>query len=225
MDLAGALFDILEMIGTVSFAVAGAMVAVRKRVDLFGVLFLGIITALGGGMLRDITLGRIPPALFENGVYVAVAAATAGIVFVVARMLKEKYLAGEQTIDQINNVFDALGLGIFTVIGAQVAMEAGYGENALLVVCMGMITGIGGGLIRDLMVKEIPFVLRKRVYAVASITGAWIFYMLLQMKVPDWIAVFASVLWVFGMRMLATKYKWNLPKAIPEISGSDAGDK
>ena len=219
MNLADALFDILEIIGTISFAVAGAMVAVRKRVDLFGVLFLGIITALGGGMLRDITLGRIPPALFKNGIYVGIAAVTSVLVFLLARLFREKYLSSERVIDQINNVFDALGLGIFTVIGSQVALEAGYEKNALLVVCMGMITGIGGGLIRDLMVMEIPFVLRKRVYAVASISGALIFYVLLQIKISDWIAVFASVAWIFGMRMLATKYKWNLPKAIPEENG------
>lgn len=216
MNLAGTLFDILEVVGTISFAGAGAMVAVRKQVDLFGVLFLGIITALGGGMLRDITLGRIPPALFENGVYVAIAAATALLFFLLARLFQEKYLYSEQLIDQINNVFDALGLGIFTVIGSQVAIEAGYEENGLLVVCMGMITGIGGGLIRDLMVREIPFVLRKRVYAVASITGALLFYVFWQFQAADWIAVFAGVVWVFGMRMLATKYKWNLPKAISE---------
>lgn len=216
MNVAGQIFDVLEIVGTISFAVSGAMVAVRKRVDLFGVLFLGIITALGGGMLRDVMLGMTPPAVFQNGIYVLMAAGTALAVFLLAFLFQEKYLMGEQTIDQINNVFDALGLGAFTVIGVQVAMEAGFGDNVLLLVCMGMITGIGGGLIRDLMVMEIPFVLRKRVYAVASITGALVYYVLQRTDLRSGTSVFAGVLWIFGMRMLATKFKWNLPKALPE---------
>lgn len=216
VNFAGRIFNVLEMAGTISFAVSGAMVAVRKRVDLFGVLFLGIITALGGGMLRDVMLGRTPPAMFRSGLYVLMAAGTALGVFLLARLFQEKYLQKEQMIDQINNVFDALGLGAFTVIGAQVAVETGYGDNLLLVASMGMITGIGGGLIRDLMVMEIPFVLRKRVYAVASITGAVLYDLLQDRAMAEWAAVFISVLWVFGMRMLATGFKWNLPKALPE---------
>ncbi|MBQ7360085.1 MAG: trimeric intracellular cation channel family protein [Lachnospiraceae bacterium] len=214
MNLPGHLFEILEIVGTISFAVSGAMVAVRKRVDLFGVLVLGVITALGGGLLRDVILGQIPPAMFVNKRFVLMALVTSLLVFVVARAFKDRYLSSEVLIDQINNVFDALGLGAFAVIGSQVAISAGYKDNMLLVVCMGMITGIGGGLIRDLMVMEIPFVLRHRVYAVAAITGAILFAVLDRIAVPEWIAVFAGVVWVFGMRMLATKYKWNLPKAI-----------
>lgn len=214
MNLPGRLFEILEIIGTVSFAVSGAMVAVRKRVDLFGVLVLGIITALGGGLLRDVMLGQIPPVMFINAKFVLIALGSSLFVFCVARAFKEKYLSREVLIDQINNVFDALGLGAFAVIGSQVAMTAGYGDNFLLVVCMGMMTGIGGGLIRDLMVMEIPFVLRRRVYAVAAITGAILYTCLTKTLLPEWISVFTSVIWVFGMRMLATKYKWNLPKAI-----------
>ena len=214
MNLPGHLFEILEIVGTISFAVSGAMVAVRKRVDLFGVLVLGVITALGGGLLREVMLGQIPPAMFVNGKFVVMALITSLLVFFVARAFKDKYLSSEVLIDQINNVFDALGLGAFAVIGSQVAINAGYKDNLLLVVCMGMITGIGGGLIRDLMVMEIPFVLRRRVYAVAAITGAILFALLDRMNLPEWICVFAGVIWVFGMRMLATKYKWNLPKAI-----------
>jgi len=214
MNLPGRLFEILEIVGTFSFAVSGAMVAVRKRVDLFGVMVLGIITALGGGLLRDVMLGQIPPAMFLNGKFVLMALFTSLFVFFIARAFKDKYLSRENLIEQINNVFDALGLGAFAVIGAQVAINAGYQDNMLLVVCMGMITGIGGGLIRDLMVMEIPFVLRRRVYAVAAITGAILYALLNRTLIPEWVCVFASVLWVFGMRMLATKYKWNLPKAI-----------
>lgn len=214
MEFAGQIFNALEILGTISFAISGAMVAIRKRVDLFGVLFLGVTTALGGGMMRDMILGRFPPAMFRNNMYVTLAAVTSIAVFLIAAMWKNKYLSSEEGIDQINNVFDALGLGAFTVTGAQVAVEAGYADNFLLTIVMGMMTGIGGGLVRDLMVREIPFVLRKRVYAVASIAGGLVFCVLSYLKMPENPTVFISVMITFGTRMLATRFKWNLPKAI-----------
>lgn len=214
MDVAGQLFAAVEFAGTVSFAISGAMVAVKKRVDLFGVLFLGIITALGGGMLRDMMLGIIPPAMFHSPTRLAVAAGASLLVFLIASAFKSLYLSEEQTIDSINNVVDALGLGAFTVIGVQAAINAGFTDNVVLQVFMGMVTGIGGGLIRDLMVMEIPVVLRKRVYAVASIVGGSLFCVLGSLQVPEYLNVFASIFSVFSIRLLATHFKWNLPKAI-----------
>ena len=214
MDVAEQLFAAVEFAGTFSFAISGAMVAVKKRVDLFGVLFLGITTALGGGMLRDVMLGIVPPAMFHNPVNLTAAAGVSLLVFLVAAAFKDRYLSEEQTIDAINNVVDALGLGAFTVIGVQAAMNAGHTGNIIVQVFMGMVTGIGGGLIRDLMVMEIPFVLRKRVYAVASIVGGCLFCLLSRCNVPEYLSVFGSILTVFSIRILATRFKWNLPKAI-----------
>lgn len=214
MDVAEQLFAAVEFAGTVSFAISGAMVAVKKRVDLFGVLFLGITTALGGGMLRDVMLGIVPPAMFYNPVNLTAAAGVSLLVFLIAAAFKDRYLSEEQTIDAINNVVDALGLGAFTVIGVQAAMNAGHTGNMIVQVFMGMVTGIGGGLIRDLMVMEIPFVLRKRVYAVASIAGGCLFCLLSRYNVPEYLSVFGSILTVFSIRILATRFKWNLPKAI-----------
>ena len=216
MSVAGQLFTALEFVGTVSFSVSGAMVAIKKRVDLFGVLFLGIITALGGGMLRDMMLGIVPPAMFRNPFSLIVAVITALLVFLLAMVFRRQYISEEMKIDHINNVFDALGLGAFTITGVQAAINAGFAENLILLVFMGMVTGIGGGLIRDLMVMEIPFVLRKRVYAVASILGGSLFCLLRFFKISDSISIFISVITVFSIRLLATKFKWNLPKAIKE---------
>lgn len=214
MDYTELIFRACEFVGTVAFAVSGAMVAVEKRVDLFGVLFMGMITALGGGAVRDILLGRLPPAMFSNLVYVTVSIVTAFVVFVVARILKERYLLRENLIEQINNVFDALGLGVFAVVGAGVAISAGYEGNGFLVVFMGMTTAIGGGVLRDLMLREIPFVLKKRIYALAAICGALVYYLLRLAGLSDTLALFAGVAATFVLRLLATIFKWNLPKAL-----------
>ena len=206
-------FHICEFVGTVAFAVAGAMVAIDKRVDLFGVLFLGMLTALGGGCLRDVLLGRFPPAMFSNYVYVTVSIVTALIVFIAACLLAERYRLNEAAIDQINNVFDALGLGVFAVVGVEVSISAGYGSNGFLAVFMGMTTAIGGGVLRDLLLREIPFVLKKRIYAIAAICGALAYYIGWRLALPETVSLLAGVGVTFVLRLLATAFKWNLPKA------------
>ena len=206
-------FHICEFVGTVAFAGAGAMVAIDKRVDLFGVLFLGMLTALGGGCLRDVLLGRFPPAMFSNYVYVTVSIVTALIVFIAARLLAERYRLNEAAIDQINNVFDALGLGVFAVVGVEVSISAGYGSNGFLAVFMGMTTAIGGGVLRDLLLREIPFVLKKRIYAIAAICGALAYYIGWRLALPETVSLLAGVGVTFVLRLLATAFKWNLPKA------------
>ena len=209
-----AVFLLFEIVGTVAFAVSGAMVSVSKRVDLFGVLFLGMITALGGGCVRDVLLGQLPPAMFSNFTYVTVALLSALAVFLMARKFKERYLSRETLIEQINNVFDALGLGAFAVVGAEAAITAGHGGNGFLVVFMGMTTAIGGGVLRDLLLREIPFVLKKRIYAIAAICGALVYYLGWLAQLPEALCLFAGVAVTFILRLLATIFKWNLPKAL-----------
>ena len=206
-------FFILEIIGTISFAISGAMIAIQKKVDIFGVLFLGIITAFGGGLIRDITLGNVPPAMFRNTKYLIFASIASLIVFLTASLFKNKYIQNELLIDTINNIFDAVGLGAFSVIGAQLTIQLYKDAGTFLIIVMGMITGIGGGLLRDLLVREIPFVLKKRVYAVAAILGAATYYVLLHFTF-SWLAMVIGVFVTFSLRMLSTVFKWNLPKAI-----------
>lgn len=152
---------VFEMVGTVAFAISGAMVAIKKRVDVFGVIVLSAMTALGGGIVRDILIGHLPPTMFSDYRYVMVAVITSVIVFIVAYIFRDSYRKSEKTVDAVNNVFDALGLGVFTVMGAKVAIESGFTVNGILVVCLAVVTGVGGGLIRDVMLMEIPFVLKK----------------------------------------------------------------
>lgn len=204
-------FHILDYVGTIAFAVSGSMVAIKKQVDLFGVILLGMITAVGGGICRDLFLGRIPPRIFENKGLLFIAFLIAVFVFIVAYFGRKLYQKSEEKVDRINNIFDAVGLGVFTVTGMRVGIDEGI-KDIVFLVFLGCMTGIGGGLLRDLIVNEIPFVLKKYVYAVASIVGGISYYVLLYLQVSDQLAMVISVSLVFCIRMLATHYRWNLPK-------------
>ena len=207
-------FMVCEWLGTAAFAVSGAMVAIDKGMDIFGVIFLAMITALGGGTLRDVLIGHFPPRMFTNYEFLALAVACALVVFMLARVFKERYVQSEEGIERVNNVFDAIGLGVFAVSGARIGMEAGFANNAFLVTFLGMTTAVGGGMIRDVLLKEIPFVLNKRIYAVAAIAGA-LTYWLVAVVIGNAVLAY-TVGWLVAvtLRMLATIYKWNLPKAI-----------
>lgn len=214
MAIGEVFFAFLEIAGTISFAVSGAMAAIEKRVDLFGVIFLGITTSLAGGIIRDVVVGRVPPTAFSDYKYMAIAIVTSLIVFILARVYHEHYKDNLELINTINNVFDAAGLGAFTITGANVAMGMGYRWNGFFVVFLAMVTGIGGGVLRDLMIGEIPIVLRKRIYAVASLAGGFVYYLLsVKFRMETMSAAFVGIAIVFGLRMLATIFKWNLPKA------------
>lgn len=199
------------MIGIVTSAISGSMVAIEKRTDVFGVAFLGIITALGGGVIRDVLIGRLPPVMFSSYEYVLTAALVSLLVFFLAFFTREKYQKNDGLIKSINNIFDAIGLGAFAVIGARTAVDAGFGDNMFLVVCLGMITGIGGGLLRDIMIREIPFILKKRIYALAALAGALTYALLVE--VSDSWALIAGIFVTFLLRILATVFKWDLPTA------------
>ena len=206
-DLTAVLCDLL---GTAAFALSGAMVACHKRADLFGILFLGVITALGGGMLRDLILGLHPPALFFNRLDVSLAVVMGLLVFFLARYHKGYWVQREEQVERLNNVVDALGLGFFAVTGCLVTIEAGYGNHWFLTVSMGLTTAVGGGLLRDLILREIPFILKKHIYAVAALAGALSFYLLYRLGLEE-LGVLAGVCVTFALRLLATHFRWNLP--------------
>lgn len=211
MELHPGIFFPIEIIGTMAFASSGAMVAVRKKLDLFGIIVLGVVTAVGGGMLRDLMIGAIPPNMFRNPVYVFAAFLTVLVLFLLFRfrphLLGSKYIEGYE---KIMNILDAIGLAAFTVTGVDTGVEAGYGEYHFLIIFLGVITGIGGGILRDIMAGETPFVLKKHVYACASISGACLYVLLLQFTQSDY-AMLLSALLVIAIRILASHYRWNLP--------------
>lgn len=203
-----------EIVGIVAASLSGSMQAIDKKVDLFGVLLLGMMTALGGGILRDITIGNLPPRNFQHVNLLIISAAVSLATFLIAHFTKEHYRREEMLISRVNNIFDALGLGSFAVSGAAVAQNFCVADNGALVVYAGMITAVGGGIMRDVLLREIPFVLKKRIYAAAALLGALVYYQLMLFEVPDGWAAGAGVAVVFILRMLATIFRWNLPKAI-----------
>ena len=207
-------FLVCEWLGTAAFAVSGAMVAIDKGMDLFGVIFLAMITALGGGTLRDVLIGHFPPRMFTNYQFLALAVCCALVVFLLADLFKERYVQSEGGIERVNNVFDAIGLGVFAVSGARIGMEAGFAGNAFLVTFLGMTTAVGGGMIRDVLLQRIPFVLNKRVYAVAAIAGALTYWGIEVVFLNPVLAYAVGWIVTVTLRMLATIYKWNLPRAI-----------
>lgn len=199
----------LEIIGAAAFAVSGAMAALEREADIFGVIFLAVVTALGGGVIRDLLLGVTPPKMFVSYVYLAVAAVAALVVFADAYIRREKYRKHRDKLDSINNMFDAVGLAVFTVSGMNTAMQ--QSDNVLLILVLGMSTGVGGGMLRDMMINKMPKVLRKRVYAVASLLGGGVYYGLFALGVHETIAAVSGMAVIIALRVLATVYKWNLP--------------
>lgn len=214
----------IEIIGVISFAVAGAVVAIDKETDIFGVVFLALTTCFGGGIIRDITIGRHPPAFFRELSYqVVIGAVSALVVFILATVFKKHYVKNEKLLLDINNYIDALAIGIFSVSGVQTCLDffAQKGENAGFLLCsvLGMMSAVGGGMIRDLILRDIPFILRKRVYALATLIGASLYYLLVVVVFPgnmvmEVVSQIGCISLVVVIRILATKLKWNLPKAI-----------
>ena len=202
---------IMEMLGTVAFAASGAMVGVEKKMDIFGVVVLGVVTAVGGGMIRDIVLGIIPPAVFQKGVYAAVASVTSLIVFIVSYSKKKIRTPDFQnTYNLIMLVMDSVGLGIFTAVGVNTGIRQGFLHNTFLLVFLGTITGVGGGLLRDMMASVQPYIFFRHIYACASIAGAAVCVYVYRMSglLPAMIASSVSVILI---RFLAAYYHWNLP--------------
>ncbi|MBQ7119661.1 MAG: trimeric intracellular cation channel family protein [Oscillospiraceae bacterium] len=203
---------ILEIIGTISFSVSGAMVGIKARLDIFGVVFVSAITAFGGGILRDILIGRTPPAIFENGYMVLLSFLSAIVVFIIIRFKKDEFSVFEERIEFINNFFDAIGLAAFSVMGTEVAFAAGFSGNVFISVTLGMLTGIGGGIFRDVLTDSTPFVFKKHIYAVASIIGSTLYYILRNNFENLVVVSVVPIVVIFSIRMLATKYRWSLPK-------------
>ncbi len=208
----------IEILGVIAFSISGAMVAIRRKTDLFGVILLAIITAHGGGLTRDVIFSFSPPAIFGSKSYILVCVIVAVIVFLFARKFSHTYLENELRIEHINDVFDALGLGVFAVIGVTVALEKGHSGDALICITCGLLTGICGGMLRDVLTNYTPFVLIKRIYAIAALSGASTYYILHMyggaIHISEELAIVIGVAVTFILRILAMTFKWNMPIAI-----------
>lgn len=210
MEIQALIIFVMEMVGTVAFAASGAMMGISRRMDVFGVCVLGVITAVGGGMMRDVILGNVPGALTEP-VYVAAAVATALLIFAVL-YFKRDMMQGRFGLlyDRMMLVMDSVGLGIFTVVGVITGIENGYLANTFLLTFLGTLTGVGGGLLRDMMAGVPPYIFVKHIYACASVAGA-LTCVGIYRKFGQIPAVVISSLLVVAVRFLAAHYRWNLP--------------
>lgn len=212
MDYQSIITFFMEMAGTIAFATSGAMVGVERNMDIFGVSVLGVVTAVGGGMIRDIVLGIIPPNVFTNPVYALVATITSCLVFLVFYW-KRQLLEGHMrlTYDRVMLVMDSIGLGIFTVVGVNTGIRSGYMDNVFLLVFLGTITGVGGGLMRDMMAGVPPYIFVKHIYACASIVGA-VVCVYMNRFVGNVEAMMVACFVIILIRYLAAHYRWNLPR-------------
>ncbi|MBF9130454.1 TRIC cation channel family protein [Plantactinospora sp. S1510] len=216
---AGAALLLADLTGVAIFAASGASAAVAKRLDLFGVVFVGFVAALGGGIFRDLVVDEAPPLAFADWRYAATAAVTAVAVFWLHPQLARLRTAVL--------VLDAAGLGLFTVTGTLTALRAGMPPVGACVI--GMLTGIGGGLGRDLLTGEIPVVLRREIYAVAALAGAVAVVGLDRAGLAGPGPLTVAALFVFVVRLVALRRRWSAPVAaerparepMPDRSGPD----
>ena len=202
---------ILELIGTVAFASSGAMIAIEKKMDIFGVNVLGATTAVGGGIMRDIILGLTPPGAFSHPVYVLVAALTSTILFVIAYAKPTAFESRVKTdyYDKLMFWCDTAGLGIFTVVGIQAAVRAVGGENVFFFVFIGTLTGVGGGVLRDIVAGETPYILVKHIYACAAIAGG-IVCVVGRTAFGEAYGTILGLAATVLLRFLAAHFRWNL---------------
>lgn len=199
---------ILDLAGTGVFAISGAAAAMKKNLDFFGVLVLAVVTAMGGGTIRDILLGHMPPFYFFDAWYLSIALSVGALTFFLPSIINR--FATPVV------VFDAVGLGVFTVIGAQKALGANLEFAAVLI--LAMLTGIGGGLIRDVLRGEAPFVLRKEIYASASLLGAMVYYLAVgNPMMAGWPAMLAAAAITTTTRLLAVRFQLNMPTEPPHL--------
>ena len=192
----------LEIIGTIAFSISGALVAIKHEMDIFGVLMLGLTTAVGGGVLRDIVLGINPPSIFDNPIFIVIALVVSIIVFMPSI---RKYIKG---MDFVIQLMDALGLAVFTMIGTEASLSY---NNFALAIFTGVLTGVGGGILRDIFAKQDLYIFVKHFYACAALIGAIFAFFCLKMNKN--FAIVGGIIIIFILRMCAYKYKWNLPKA------------
>jgi uncharacterized membrane protein YeiH len=193
----------LDLIGTLVFAISGAAAGVKSRLDVFGVSVLAFVAGNAGGLTRDVLIGAVPPAAISDWRYPAAS--------LIAGLATFLWYPGVRRVKDVVLLFDAAGLAIFAVAGTQKALA--YGANPVAAALLGMLTGIGGGVVRDLLVNEIPVVLRAELYAVAALAGAVVVVAGHLLHWPPTRAAVAAAVVCFGLRLIAIRRGWRLPVA------------
>ncbi len=195
-------FRLIDILGTIAFAISGVYAAMEKKLDIFGVVIIAFVTAIGGGTLRDLMIGDLPVSWIRNINYTIIILATTAIVIAFRSYIKnfEKTLL----------VFDSIGLGMFTIFGIQKGLA--FNLHPFICVALGTITGCFGGVIRDMLLNNIPVIFRKEIYASACIAGGTVYFLLRILNVNEDINDAISITTTFLIRILAMRYDWQLPR-------------
>ncbi len=199
---------VLEIIGTIAFAIGGASLAIKNKMDVLGVMILGLIAAMGGGVIRDIVLNN-DIVLFEQPIYLFTAVITSLIIFIIFYFTKKVELFDNNIFNLFLNITDAIGLGVFVVIGANVAIS--LTDNIILIIFCSLITAVGGGILRDVFVNRIPNIFRKHIYAIAAIMGLTI-YLVLNYYDLEVLGSIICIIVIVVMRVISQIFKLSLPK-------------
>ncbi|MEG9328360.1 Uncharacterized membrane protein YeiH [Salinimicrobium catena] len=195
------LFFILDLLGTIAFAISGALSAMNRRLDLFGIFIIAFVTAIGGGTLRDVLIGSTPVTWMENILYIYLI----GVVTIFAIIFRSKLNHLKKSLF----LFDTIGLGVFTITGVEMGVQNDL--NPIISIALGAMTGTFGGVIRDILCNEIPVIFRKEIYATACIIGGLAFVILHQLAVDTDIIYIATSLTVILIRLVVVKYHISLP--------------
>lgn len=195
------MFELLDVIGTLVFAISGALTAMYKKLDLFGVYCIAFVTALGGGTLRDVLIGRTPVGWMLDNQYIIII--TIGFLL---SLLFNRYL---ERLRVSMFLFDTIGLGVFTLIGLEKGLE--YGLSPVVCVILGTITATFGGVIRDILCNEIPVLFRKEIYATLCIVGGILFFMLRKIQIAEGVVSIIVASFIIGIRLVAYRLNWSLP--------------
>lgn len=192
---------LIDVLGTIAFAISGVFAAMHKKLDLFGVLIIAFVTAIGGGTIRDLMIGDLPVSWMKNINYTLIIIGTTVTVILFRSTIKNFH--------KTLLVFDSIGLGFFTILGVQKGLL--FGLHPLVCIALGTITGSFGGVIRDMMLNNIPVIFQKEIYATACIAGGVVFLILRNTTMYSWLVEAISIICVFLFRMLAIRYDWKLP--------------
>ena len=202
----------VECLGIVAFAISGAMIAIRKGMDLFGVTILGLATAVGGGCLRDIVLGILPPQMLRDPTFALISIVTTTLLFSVLYFYRREPSEKTKRLYKLVLLYtDAVGLGVFAVSGVDTAMRAYPHASLFTLLFVALLTGTGGGILRDVMAGEMPSVLVKHIYAVAALIGAGV-YLWVRHFLPFITATLVATAVTVLIRGLASHYRWNFPR-------------
>ena len=202
-------YQVLDIMGTIAFAISGVLVAMDKRLDVFGVLIIAFVTAIGGGTLRDLLIGNTPVVWMRDSTYVLVIGITVILSIIFSSRLK--YLRKSLFL------FDTIGIGLFTMIGIDKGLEVGL--LPVMCIALGTMTASFGGVLRDILCNEIPVIFRKEIYATACILGGIVYFLLVILNVPQKYSYVAAISTVIGIRLLAVKYRISLPNIYKDPIG------